>query len=88
MISGLVDFGENYGRVSQDPRVFLGEDRPKPQFGKVMGTLGELLLGIRPWAASLVCIFSKSSQQLPPFIEKETEPLKRLLVQDFVACKL
>lgn len=28
MISGLVDFGENYRRVSQSPRVFLVKTDP------------------------------------------------------------
>lgn len=31
MIPGLVNFGEKCRRVSQDPGVFVGEDRPRPQ---------------------------------------------------------
>lgn len=31
MIPGLVNFDEKWRRVSQDPGVFLGEDRPRAQ---------------------------------------------------------
>lgn len=64
-------------KVSQDPGVLLGEDRPRPQGEKGDGNMSSY--ESQAYATHLLGIFSESSEQLPQFMEKGMKAQKSYL---------